>query len=395
MPTEQFASDYWATSPLLTRLEQLGQGFDDLFSLDAADEILSSRGLRTPFIRIARDGAIVDATTFTGTGGVGATVADQVVDDRVMDLFASGHTVVLQALHRLWPPLVAFAGELGAELGHPVQVNAYITPKQSQGFAPHYDVHDVFVIQVAGSKQWTIHDPVHPDPLRSQAWTQHRAAVLSRAAGAPKDEHVLGPGDVLYLPRGFIHSAETRGEISAHLTVGIHAHSRHDLAEALLELALDDPRLRRTLPLGVDLHDPEQLHADLVATVAALVERTRSASPLDVARLIERRSLSGSRPVPVGPLAQAQALEQLDSETRVYGRPRKGLIIRESDDQVAVEHAGGTLTFPARLHPALTMLLDSEEPVRVGDLPGPSEEDTLELVERLMRAGAVVAERAE
>ena len=68
---------------------------------------------------------------------------------------AGGATLVLQALHRTWPPLIRFGTELAAELGHPVQINAYITPPENQGFAAHYDTHDVFVLQVAGSKRWT------------------------------------------------------------------------------------------------------------------------------------------------------------------------------------------------------------------------------------------------
>ena len=109
----RFADEFWARSALLTTAAELDRSFDDLFSLEVADEILSTRGLRTPFIRVAKDGAIVDSSRFTGPGGVGASVGDQVSDDRILDLFASGHTLVLQALHRFWPPLVAFAGALG------------------------------------------------------------------------------------------------------------------------------------------------------------------------------------------------------------------------------------------------------------------------------------------
>ena len=76
-------------------------------------------------------------------------------------LFADGATLVLQALHRTWPPLIEFTQQLAADLGHAVQVNAYVTPPQSRGFDDHYDVHDVFVLQVSGEKRWRIHEPVH------------------------------------------------------------------------------------------------------------------------------------------------------------------------------------------------------------------------------------------
>ena len=87
----------------------------------------------------------------------------------MLELFLDGHTVVLQGLHRLWPPLIEFAGALTTDIGHPVQVNAYITPASSQGFSAHYDVHDVFVLQVAGEKRWRISEPVHPAPAARPA----------------------------------------------------------------------------------------------------------------------------------------------------------------------------------------------------------------------------------
>jgi hypothetical protein len=386
----RFAEQFWATAPLLTRSSELPQGFGDLFSLEAADEILSTRGLRTPFIRVAKEGAIIDTARFTGPGGVGATVADQVVDNRIMELFASGHTVVLQALHRFWPPLVEFAGALSEDLAHPVQINAYVTPRQSQGFSAHYDVHDVFVLQIAGSKRWTIHDPVHPDPLPSQPWTRYRRAVESRAAEDPRADDVLAEGDVLYLPRGFIHSAEALGGVSVHLTIGVHSHTRHDLVRSLLELAEEDPRLRRSLPLGVDIGDPAQLSSDLTATVTALSEQIQAAPASAVAPVMARRARGSTRPAPVGPLAQARALERLSAETMVSARSRQPVTIRNSGERVVLEHPGGSVTFGATADDALTALLSGDS-IRVGGLPGLDDEERLELVERLMRAGVLVA----
>src|SRR5688572_25983531 len=175
----------WGVRPLLATAAELPRPFDDLLDLTAVDEILSRRGLRAPFLRMAKDGVVVDSARFTRSGGVGAAIADQVDDAAVARLFAEGTTIVLQALHRLWPPVIAFAGDLTAELGHPVQFNAYVTPPSSRGFSAHYDVHDVFVLQVAGEKRWIVHEPVHESPLRTQPWTQRRADVERAVTGSP------------------------------------------------------------------------------------------------------------------------------------------------------------------------------------------------------------------
>ena len=49
-----FARDYWGVQPLHSPASSLPGGFCDLFSSAAADELLTERALRTPFIRMAK-----------------------------------------------------------------------------------------------------------------------------------------------------------------------------------------------------------------------------------------------------------------------------------------------------------------------------------------------------
>ena len=186
---------------------------------------------------MAKDGRTLDASAFTLGGGVGATIGDQVSEDLVLRQFADGATIVLQALHRTWPPVADAAQDLAADLGHPVQVNAYVTPPQNRGFDDHYDVHDVFVVQVTGEKHWQVRPPVVESPLRDQPWTDHRDAVRLAAEGPPTIDAVLSPGDTLYVPRGWLHSATALGGTSIHLTMGVHVWTRRQLADDLLRAA--------------------------------------------------------------------------------------------------------------------------------------------------------------
>ena len=387
VPPEEFATQYWAQRPLLS---PGSGGFGDLFSLAAVDELLSGRGLRTPFLRVAKDGKVVDPSCFTGSGGAGAEIADQVADDKVMRLLVDGATVVLQALHRTWPPLVEFAQQLTDDLGHPVQVNAYVTPPQSQGFAAHYDVHDVFVLQIAGVKRWLIHPPVLEHPLRTQPWQDRAAAVAAGAAEAPVIDTVLRPGDALYLPRGWLHSAEALGDTSVHLTVGAHPVTRHSLVEALAELAADLPALRESLPLGVDVSDPTQVASQLSVVVDALSEWLSHAEPAAVAGRLRDRTWPQWRPEPVAPLAQAAAVGQLDADSVV--RLRRHLphtLFQAADGGVVLRLTDRTLTLPAVTEAAVKTLL-SGAPVRVGEVPGLDPADQVVLVRRLLREAICV-----
>lgn len=390
---DEFARSVWSRAPLLSPREQLGSapGFADLFSLDAVDELLSRRGLRTPFIRIAKDGAVVPASRYTRPGGTGAQVGDQVADDRVLELFAGGHTVVLQGLHRMWPPLIDFAGDLATDLGHPVQVNAYVTPEQSQGFASHYDVHDVFVLQVAGEKRWRIHEPVLRNPMRDEAWTDRRAAIEARATEAPVIDTVLRPGDALYLPRGYLHSAQALGGVTCHLTVGVHPVTRQAVVDELVAAVAGDIALRASLPLGVDVADPAAVEQDVAATVDALVDALRAVSTATVAERLAVRLLGSNRPAPVAPLAQAAALAGLTADSVLIRRAHQRVQVSVAEDRLLLRLADRTVILPASAEKAVRALLEGE-PLRVGDLPGLSGADAHQVARRLVReAVATVA----
>jgi hypothetical protein len=383
---DEFGRSYWGARALLSH----GGDFGDLFSLQAVDELLSRRGLRTPFLRIAKNGTVVGDSQFTGPAGVGAEIGDQIRDDKVAALFASGHTVVLQALHRTWPALVDFATQLSSDAKHPVQINAYITPAESQGFSAHYDVHDVFVLQVAGEKHWTVHEPVHVDPLRNQPWTDHSQAVAAAARDrTPVIDDVLRPGDALYVPRGFLHSAKALGGVSAHLTIGLHTMTRYLLVQELAALAADEPALRAALPLGFDPGDPSQLAGVLDEVTALLTKRIEQTTPDDLAPRLRRRTWSGNRPAPLPPLAHAAAIAALDAGTTV--RLRAGLRFHLADeDPVRLHLADRTISLPKATYPAVTALCSGTD-VKVGDLPM-DEADQLVLVRRLLTEAVLVVQ---
>jgi hypothetical protein len=298
--------------------------------------------------------------------------------------------VVVQALHRTWSPVVDLATALGAELGHPVQANAYVTPPDSRGFSAHYDVHDVFVLQLAGRKRWRVHAPVHPDPLRTQPWNDHATAVRDRAREEPAFEAVLEPGDALYLPRGWLHAATALGGIAAHLTVGVHVVTAHALVEALVATVAADPRLRASLPLGLDVADPEALAPHLDAVRAALHATLDAAGVDDVARNLRGRVWGGARLEPVRPVATAAFVERLAPGDAV--RVRAGLGHRLLDSGAAgvtLELPDRRIDLPGGTATALRTLLDGPISV-VGALPGMPADDQVVLVARLLREGVLV-----
>ena len=389
---DEFADTYWAREALLSRAAELGTegtGFTDLLDASAVDELVSERGLRTPFLRMAKEGAVLAGGRFTRGGGAGATIADQVADDKVLAAMADGATLVLQALHRTWPPLVRFGSELAGELGHPVQINAYITPPQNQGFAPHYDVHDVIVLQIAGRKQWTIHEPVVTAPLDNQPWDQRKPAVSARAAEEPMIDTVLAPGDALYLPRGTIHAAQALGETSIHLTIGIHPVTRYQLARHLLDVAQDDDTLRTSLPMGVDLADPAVLAEHLRATADALTATITQADAAEIARRVGTDLMRRTRPEPISPLAQLQVAESLGATTPLALRTGLRLRVETAGDAVRLVLLDRTVELPGVATDAVKTITTAAGPVTPAQLPGLDADEQLTVCRRLVREGVL------
>lgn len=339
--------EIWGRRPRHVPAQALPAPFADLLSTQDVDDLLSRRGLRAPFLRVAKEGRTLPDADFTRGGGVGAAISDQLDDTALLRLFASGHTLVLQGLHRSHPPLLTFAQQLAGDLGHPVQVNAYVTPAQSTGFSAHYDVHDVFVLQAAGEKRWRLHPPVHPHPLRDQPWQQREAAVAAAAEAEPYLEVTLQPGDVLYVPRGWLHAATALGGVSTHITVGVHVWHRGHLAESLLDEArralAANAAQRTSLRPGVDVGDVEDIGDDLEQVRTALLEALAAVDGEPVARALEARHRSGQRPEPVSPVATTEAAAAPDGRVAQAVRPRAHLrarVHRRAGEAVLVSRAG-------------------------------------------------------
>ncbi|AFM14881.1 hypothetical protein Mycch_0053 [Mycolicibacterium chubuense NBB4] len=387
----EFARTHWGRQPLLSRSDALPRDFSDLLSPDTVDELLAERGVRAPFIRVAKDGQLVGRECYLGPAGFGAEIGDQVDSAKVLEQFAAGASIALQGLHRLWPPLIDFVRAMVDDLGHPVQANAYITPPTSRGFDAHYDVHDVFVLQAAGHKHWTVHEPVHRDPLASQPWTEHRAAIARRVRDSPVIDTVLGPGDALYLPRGWVHSAQALDTLSIHLTVGVSPLTGMDVVRAVADHLATVGDFRASLPMGLDADHSAELTAlasKIMAQLAGTVRDHASEIGEDVARRLAQRYAERTRPVAVRPLATFDAAERAAT---IAVRWRHGLLgtVETRDGRVELTLADRTISFPGECAPALAALRQGAV-VTAGHVPGLDGADGEVVIRRLLREAVVV-----
>jgi 50S ribosomal protein L16 3-hydroxylase len=133
------------------------------------------------------------------------------------ELSARGQTLVIRHAETRDPALGALARAFAADFAAPVNIHLYATPPGEHGFGWHYDAEEVFAIQCAGVKRYTLRkNTLHPWPLVETLPTdmgfEHEVT--------PIWECTLAPGDWLYMPSGTWHLARAESE-SLSLAVGL------------------------------------------------------------------------------------------------------------------------------------------------------------------------------
>jgi Cupin superfamily protein len=237
---QTFLQSCWTRSPFVAR--SAGQDrFGGLLDLAEFEFLLSA---------VAAPGWL----SFV-SGTVKPPSREQLTRDGTLDVaavhkaVAGGQSLLLTKVHRLHPATGRLCRQIAADfrgagvvLRKPVRANAYFTPPHAQGFEPHYDDHEVLVLQLHGEKHWRIYGEAVKYPRRPML-----DALDADFPKANAQALTLHPGDVLYVPRGFVHEADAKDTPSLHLTLSIQAATWSDVFERLVEL---DDRLGEPLPQG-------------------------------------------------------------------------------------------------------------------------------------------------
>lgn len=299
--------------------------------------------------------------------------------------------------------------------------NAYLTPGSSQGFAPHFDDVDVFVLQLEGRKRWRLYPPRSPADVLPLASSPN---LDQDEIGEPFLDVVLRPGDLLYAPRGTIHQAVSLpGTPSLHLTLSTgQRNTWADYLGLLLPRAVEfaaseDSAFRESLPRGylsnmgvahVDKKKCEARQAQFRDRVIALMERLAAKKYLPLHAAADRMALRfmHGRVPPLVPARVRQAthrpgaprINQTMSIALVA--PGCARLVMEDDAAMLYYCTGNSrvymakeeqaLPFADHCAPALEKLIDSyPRYVRVGSLEGLESEEQVIVANFLFEAGIV------
>jgi len=296
--------------------------------------------------RIASDRNVV---RFRSTGKPARALLDP---RRVLAAFADGYTLNIKDASAFHPPLAQRCNRIQAELGFYAQANAYFTPPHSQGFALHYDVHDTLIVQIEGTKEWQVYDPIVVLPLELQPFS---ASAHDGKLGAPQT-YPLAAGDSLYIPHGSPHSALAGERRSLHLTFALSPIRASDLLASLVDLAaLGDVELRRALPPGWN-HDPA-FPARFAAQIAAVLPRALDVQRIPfAAELADNELFSASRTMAAGAFDSLAAVDALEPTTQIRLRDDAPMEIRDRTSRLDVILASKVVAMPAAARAAFARL---------------------------------------
>ena len=373
LPTAEFERDYYEQR-LCHILRKPSPYYAELLSFRDLDLVLGTHSAGPGDISVVRSDGDVARSEYTKNKRVRPL--------EVARLFDDGATVIFNQLQKRVPALARLCVGLGRCFSSRVQTNVYLTPPDAQGFNPHWDTHDVFVLQISGKKRWFIYDTQVRLPLRGQRFKR------GIPSGELAEEFELGPGSVVYLPRGLMHAARSTGEPSLHVTLGLTAFTWAEfLVESVSAAALEEESLRRNLPRdfareGFSAEERERLFAEKLATV-----RSRF-NPGIVWRRFTDEILASDVPLFTDLFSQRLGGKPLAPGSRL--RRRVGLLTEavRQGETCLLRFSGRELRLPAGVWPALQFAVTASDEFAVRDLPDCLDaEGKLTLARRLVREG--------
>ncbi|TSK58200.1 Ribosomal oxygenase 1 [Bagarius yarrelli] len=278
-----FFRDTWEKKPLLIR-RQNQHYYDGLFSTAEFDRILRNNDVQY--------GVNLDVTSYTNGKRETHNPPGRALPYSVWGFYENGCSLRMlnpQAFSStVWNVLSILQEKFGSMAG----ANVYLTPAGTQGFAPHYDDIEAFIVQLEGKKHWRVYNPRSENDVLSLVSSPN---FSQSEIGKPMLDVVLEPGDMLYFPRGFIHQGDCLPDAhSLHITISSYQrNSWGDLLlkvmPAALEMAMEeDVEFRKGLPLdyltymGVQNSDKEDPRRDrFLSHMEGLIKRLVSYAPVD------------------------------------------------------------------------------------------------------------------
>lgn len=365
-----FVADYWQKKSCYVAGRNKDY-FKSLISREEIDALIDANGGKTDFVISMIGGKIVNPEK-----GVGHKARSYWTPNRVFEAFEKGSTIRLGNIARHSKNIRRLQQHFEANLQTDVNINLYLTPPGSRAFGAHYDDHDVFIIQIGGSKIWKLFSPAENAPVevlhRGRAvWLQKDLPGSKMVRPLPVAEKEwaikMQAGDILYVPRGHVHKVYSEDQESLHLTVAVTIVSWYEVVvQALLETLKESDILREALPPDISSRNFNTSYfTDRIAQVKADLQKHLTPEILhNSLEEIARRFVVSRQPVENGPVEQLE----IDLSTRLRIRQDMVYRVEENLREIVFYYSGGYLIVPYQSSDMLEYILDKKD-FLVAELP--------------------------
>jgi hypothetical protein len=296
-------------------------------------------------------------------------------------LTARRGSLVAFGLEHAFSSVWDFMAGVGEVTGSITAANAYYTPRGGRVFTPHWDTHDVLVVQLHGAKRWRVYDVVLAHPLQGRGYMESNP-YAGFADDLAYQDLTLREGDLLYLPAGTPHAAWCEDSDSLHLTGALLPPRWHDVLAAMTREALleceKELALRRPCPAWfVGAGDP-RVQGERTAAIERLVEHLRAVALEPVLDRYFAAQLPAPRAITLdaSAIGLATPLERAPVVAFVHLR----------DAHVELVFLERRIEFSRHVAPALAWLLERRSAC-AADLPELDDVGRLALVRRLVEEG--------
>jgi hypothetical protein len=365
---DEFGCRHWDRAPLHRRGDD---AFDAsaVLDLDALDRLITSRHTHH---RLLDRGTFLDDERHREVDAAGGGRGWRSDPAAVLAAFRQGRTIVVPDVHELWPPIDVLASRLAGQLRATVTASLFVSSGESLTDWHADDSHGV-VLQLHGAKRWLVE--------------------RDGPAGTPQTSHPLDlrlrPGDVLYLPQGFMHHVRGVGNLSVHVTFSCSTPTWAELGMAALAGRFaggSDVQLHRSV---VDPGWGPRSQARWMSEVRQLVDAlTETVGALEEKDIAAARSAAPGRPVTHDrAFLRTCAALSVSAQSAVRVRPGLEVTMQTGPDVLTLRFDDRCLELPHWLLPGVTSLLGSpNHALTPADLPLEPADATV-LVRRLVAEG--------
>jgi len=220
-----------------------------VFDWNAMNDVLAMDVWNAGTVTMMLDGKKVPQQAYCQQG-VNRMKATGLYPDRgrMLKILQDGASLVLNDMSSLHVGVQSVQELLNATFNGRGAANLYYSQKQRRAFHSHFDRHEVFALQIHGTKTWKIYQGRADNPIEHPQFQNMPQIDYDRMKGPLDQEVTTEPGDILYLPRGQFHDALATDRDSLHITFSfvmpMGLHLIYDMANRLV----GDPAFRADLP---------------------------------------------------------------------------------------------------------------------------------------------------